>query len=84
MWQVHIHEKGVVKTAPKTFEGFEWGQDSVCRLNIDQKAITPNFAPLPQSFLPPSPQIFLNPKDFGPKKNFGLIKNILVNKKILV
>ena len=47
----------------------------VCRLHIDQRAITPNFAPLPQSW----PE-----KNFGPKKNFGQKKKIWSEKKILV
>ena len=49
---------------PKTFRrvlGFVWGQDSLCRLHIDQRAITPNFALLPQSFW----------QDVGPENNFG-------------
>ena len=55
---------------PITFRrvlGFVRGQDSVCRLHIDQRAITPNFAPYLKVFDPPSNS--LNPKDFGPKKN---------------
>ena len=30
--------------------GFVGGQDSLFRLHIDQRAITPNFGSLPQSF----------------------------------
>ena len=66
---------------PKTFRrvlGFLWGQDLVCRPYIDQRGISPNFAPLPQIFWPPPPfKFFRTPQFFGRKKD-------LVRKQMLV
>ena len=64
--------------------GFVWGQDSVCRLHIDQRAITPNFGPLSQRVWPPPPQIFSDQKDFGSEKKCWSEQKMLVIKKVLV
>ena len=70
---------------PKTFRrvlGFIWGQDSVCRLHIDQNAITQNFAPLTSKSLTSPLQIFLDLKIFWSNKRFSSEKKFWSEKKI--
>ena len=48
--QVQNQSFGPKQKAFQRVLGFVWGQDSVCRLQIDQRVITLNLCPLPKSF----------------------------------
>ena len=51
LWTTHHHPPSTTYRIRRVL-GFVWGQDFVCRLHIDQRAITPNFAPYLKIFDP--------------------------------